>query len=188
MRERERERERPMKLYIQAIQIIMDLVTDEKLCCLMFKTLRTKVDNFSVVGSFVRANNKAAVKIEGCLWYSGGMGPSLVAVYLGHINKKTTSVSGALQNLYPCKQRVYTVLWVMAFQCRPLQVLNLANTLHTLMLLRRQRFGLSTILHSLGTNVSKSSNTSFMQMATQSWHKCVINLEYKCHADGKKVS
>ena len=99
-----------MKLYIQASQILIDLVTDEKLCCLMFKALRTKVDNFSVVGSFVPANNKATVKIEGCLWYSGGIGPSLVAVDFGHINKKSTSVSGALQNLYPCKQRVYTVL------------------------------------------------------------------------------
>ena len=62
----------------------------------MFKALKTKVDNFSMVGVFVLANSKENLNMVGCLWYFGGI--SLKAVYFGHTNKKCTSVSGILQN------------------------------------------------------------------------------------------
>ena len=80
----------------------------------MFKALKTKADNFSMVGAFVLANNKENLNMDGCLWYFGGISSFLKAVYFGHTNKKCTSVSGVLQyrmdNLYPCcEQRIYTV-------------------------------------------------------------------------------
>ena len=64
----------------------------------MFKALKTKVDNFSMVGAFVLANNKEDFNTDGCLWYFGGISSSLEAVYSGHTSKKCTSVSGVLQN------------------------------------------------------------------------------------------
>ena len=64
----------------------------------MFKALKTKVDNFSMVGAFVLANNKENLNVDGCLWYFGGISSFLKAVYFGHTNKKCTSVSGVLQN------------------------------------------------------------------------------------------
>ena len=64
----------------------------------MFKALKTKVDNFSVVGSFVLANNKENLNMDVCLWYFGGISSILEAVYFGHTNKKLTSVSGVLQS------------------------------------------------------------------------------------------
>ena len=65
-----------------------------KLSFLVFKALRTKVDNFSMVGAFVLANNQENVNMDGCLLYFGGMSSSLKAVHFGHTNKKYTSVSG----------------------------------------------------------------------------------------------
>ena len=64
----------------------------------MFKALKPKVDNFSMVGTFILANNKDNLNMDGCLWYFGGIGSSLKAIYFGHTNKKITSVSGVLQN------------------------------------------------------------------------------------------
>ena len=64
----------------------------------MFKALKTKVDNFSMVGALVLANNKENLNMDGCLWYIGGISLSLRAVCSGHTNKKCTSVSGVLQN------------------------------------------------------------------------------------------
>ena len=55
-------------------------------------------DNFSMVGAFVLANNRENLNMDSCLWYFGGIGSSLKAVYFGHANKKCTSVSGVLQN------------------------------------------------------------------------------------------
>ena len=68
-----------------------------KLSFLVFKALKTKMDNFSV-GAFVRANNKENLNMDGCLWYFGGISSSLKAICFGHTNKKSTSVSGVLQN------------------------------------------------------------------------------------------
>ena len=39
----------------------------------MFKALKTKADNFSMVGAFVLANNKENLNMDGCLWYFGGI-------------------------------------------------------------------------------------------------------------------
>ena len=64
----------------------------------MFKALKTKADNFSMVGAFVQANNKENLNMDGCQWYFGGISSFLKAVYFGHTNKKCTSVSGVLQN------------------------------------------------------------------------------------------
>ena len=64
-----------------------------KLSFLVFKVLKTKVDNFSMVGAFMLANNKENLNMDGCLWYFGGISSSLKAVYFGHTNKKCTSVS-----------------------------------------------------------------------------------------------
>ena len=52
----------------------------------MFKASRTKVDNFSMVGAFVLANNKENVSIDGCLWYFGGTRLPRKTVYFGNIN------------------------------------------------------------------------------------------------------
>ena len=89
-----------------------------KFSFLVFKALKTKADNFSMVGAFVLANNRENLNMDGCLWYFGGISSFLKAVYFGHTNKKCTSVSGVLlflayyrmDNLYPCReQRIYTV-------------------------------------------------------------------------------
>ena len=69
-----------------------------KLSFLVFKALKTKGDNFSMVGAFVLANNKDNLNMDGCLWYFGATSSSLKAVYFGHTSKKCTSVSGVLQN------------------------------------------------------------------------------------------
>ena len=69
-----------------------------KLSFLVFKALKTKMDNFAMVGAFVLANNKEDLNTDGCLWYFGGISSSLKAVYSGHTSKKCTSVSGVLQN------------------------------------------------------------------------------------------
>ena len=69
-----------------------------KLSFLVFKALKTKMDNFSMVGAFVLANNKENLNMDGCLWYFGGISSFLKAVYFGHTNKKCTSVSGVLHN------------------------------------------------------------------------------------------
>ena len=45
----------------------------------MFKALKTKVNNFSMVGAFVLANNEN-LNMDGCLWYFGGISSSLKAV------------------------------------------------------------------------------------------------------------
>ena len=82
---------------IQAIRLLIDPMTDLN-CFLVFKAFKTKVDNFSMVGAFVLANNKENLNMDGCLWYFGGISSSLKAVYFGHTNKKNTSVSGVLQN------------------------------------------------------------------------------------------
>ena len=39
----------------------------------MFKALKTKADNLSMVGAFVLANNKENLNMDGCLWYFGGI-------------------------------------------------------------------------------------------------------------------
>ena len=55
---------------------------------LIFKALKTKVGNFSVVGVFVLANycnNKETLKIGGCRWYFGGKSSSLKAEYFGRL-------------------------------------------------------------------------------------------------------
>ena len=54
----------------------------------MFKALETKMDNFSMVGAFVLANNKENLNMDGCLWYFGGISLSLKAVFFGHNKKK----------------------------------------------------------------------------------------------------
>ena len=64
----------------------------------MLKALKRTVDNFSMVGAFVLANNKENLNMDGCLWYFGGISSSFKAAYFGHTNKKCTSVSGVLQN------------------------------------------------------------------------------------------
>ena len=69
-----------------------------KFSFLVFKALKTKADNFSMVGAFVLANNWENLNMDGCLWYFGGISSFLKAVYFGHTNKKCTSVSGVLQN------------------------------------------------------------------------------------------
>ena len=40
-----------------------------------------------MVGTFVLANNKENLSMDGCLWYFGGISSSLKAVYFGHTNK-----------------------------------------------------------------------------------------------------
>ena len=65
-----------------------------KFSFLVFKALKTKADNFSMVGAFVLANNRENLNMDGCLWYFGGISSFLKAVYFGHTNKKCTSVSG----------------------------------------------------------------------------------------------
>ena len=75
-----------------------------KLGFLVFKALKTKADNFSMVGAFVLANNKENLNMDGCLWYFGGISSFLKAVYFGHTNKKCTSVSGVLQRNTPVTQ------------------------------------------------------------------------------------
>ena len=80
----------------------------------MFKALKTKVDNFSMVGAFVLANNKENLNMDGCLWYFGGMSSSLKAVYFEHAKKKKNVLLFPayyrMDNLYPCReQRIYTV-------------------------------------------------------------------------------
>ena len=62
----------------------------------MFKDVKTKVDNFSMVGAFVLANNKENLNMDGCLWYFGGISSSLKAVYFGHTNKKKCTSVGFL--------------------------------------------------------------------------------------------
>ena len=57
----------------------------------MFKALKTKADNFSMVLA-----NKENLNMDGCLWYFGGISSFFKAVYFGHTNKKCTSVSGVL--------------------------------------------------------------------------------------------
>ena len=47
----------------------------------MFKALKTKVDNFSMVDAFVLANNKENLNMDGCLWYFGGISSFLKDVY-----------------------------------------------------------------------------------------------------------
>ena len=47
----------------------------------MFKALKTKADNFSMVGAFVLANNKENLNMDDCLWYFGGISSFLKAVY-----------------------------------------------------------------------------------------------------------
>ena len=69
-----------------------------KLSFLVFKALKTKADNFSMVGAFVLANDKENLNMDGCLWYFGGISSFPKAVYFGHTIKKFTSVSGVLQN------------------------------------------------------------------------------------------
>ena len=54
-----------------------------KLSFLVFKALKTKVDNFSMV----LANNKENLNMDGCLRYFGGISSSLRAVCFGHTNK-----------------------------------------------------------------------------------------------------
>ena len=79
----------------------------------MFKALKTKADNFSMVGAFVLANSKENLNMDGCLWYFGGISSFLKAVYFGHTNKKNVLLFLAyygMDNLYPCReQRIYTV-------------------------------------------------------------------------------
>ena len=78
----------------------------------MFKALKTKADNFSMVGAFVLANNKENLNMDGCLWYFDGISSFLKAVYFGHTNKKWTSVLAyyRMDNLYLCReQRIYIV-------------------------------------------------------------------------------
>ena len=64
----------------------------------MLTPLKTKVDNSSMVGSFVPANSREHLNIDGRLWYFSGAGSSLKAVYSRYSKKKCASVSGALQN------------------------------------------------------------------------------------------
>ena len=78
----------------------------------MFKALKMKVDNFSMEGAFVLANNKENLNMDGCLWYFGGTGSSLKAVYFGHTNKNVLLFLEyyRMDNLYPCReQRICTV-------------------------------------------------------------------------------
>ena len=78
----------------------------------MFKALKTKVDNFSVVGAFVLANNKENLNMDGCLWYFRGISSSLKAVYFGGTNKNLLLFLAyyKMDNLYLCReQRIYTV-------------------------------------------------------------------------------
>ena len=83
----------------------------------MFKALKTKVDNFSMVGMFVLAN-KENLSMDGLIWYFGGISSSLKAVYFGHTNKKCTSVSGILHTdwaIYIPVASKGSILWVMTF-------------------------------------------------------------------------
>ena len=59
-----------------------------KFSFLVFKALKTKADDFSMVGAFVLANNRENLNMDGCLWYFGGISSFLKAVYFGHTNKK----------------------------------------------------------------------------------------------------
>ena len=59
-----------------------------KLSFLVFKALKTKLDNLSTVGAFVLANNKENLNMDGCLWPFGGISSFLKAVYFGHTNKE----------------------------------------------------------------------------------------------------
>ena len=72
---------------IQAIRILIGSSNRLKLSYLVFKALKTKMDNFCMVGASVLANNKENVNMDGCLWYFGGISSSLKAVYVGHTNK-----------------------------------------------------------------------------------------------------
>ena len=40
-----------------------------------------------MVGTFVLANIKENLNMDGCLWYFGGISSFLEAEYFGHINK-----------------------------------------------------------------------------------------------------
>ena len=114
VRERERERERENKRRQDYFTVKPPAHTNRsehsddshsrgsndglKFSFLVFKALKTKVDNFSMVGAFVLANNDN-LNMDGCLWYFGAMSSSFKPVYFGHTNKKKcTSVSGVLQN------------------------------------------------------------------------------------------
>ena len=108
----------------------------------MFKALKTKADNFSMVGAFVLANNKENLNMDGCLWYFGGISSFLkaVSVYTLDILIKNVLLFLAyyrMDNLYPYReQRIYTVGNDILMQT----ILNLVNTLRTLMLLRVRRY------------------------------------------------
>ena len=52
----------------------------------MFKALKTKLDNFSMAGAFVLANNKRNLNWDGCLWYLAGISSFLKAEYFEHTN------------------------------------------------------------------------------------------------------
>ena len=52
----------------------------------MFKALKTKLDNFSMTGAFVLANNKRNLNWDGCLWYFAGISSFLKAEYFEHTN------------------------------------------------------------------------------------------------------
>ena len=69
----------------------------------MFKALKTKVDNFSMVGAFVLANNKENFNTDGCVWYFGGISSSLKAVYFGQTNLLLFLANYRMDNLYPCR-------------------------------------------------------------------------------------
>ena len=69
-----------------------------KLGFLVFKALKTKVDNFSMVGAL----NKENLNMDGCLWCFGGISSFLKAVYFGHTNKKCTSSGVIYIYIYMC--------------------------------------------------------------------------------------
>ena len=85
-----------------------------KLSFLVLKALKTKVDNFSMVGAFVLPNNKGNLNMDGCLPYFGGIRSSLKAVYFGHTNKNKNKnvllflVYYRMDNLYPCRGEQFT--------------------------------------------------------------------------------
>ena len=58
-------------------------------------------------GAFVLANNKENLNMDGCLWYFGGTGSSLKAVYFGQTNKNVLLFLAyyRMDNLYPCRER-----------------------------------------------------------------------------------
>ena len=62
---------------IQAIRILMDPMTDSNSVFYCLKLLKKKVDNLSMMGAYVLANNKENLNMDGCLWYFGGISSSI---------------------------------------------------------------------------------------------------------------